>query len=144
MCWPSLKLCTIPTCHDSIQAVQSTDRILVGAKFFVSIQTSPRHPPSLLYNGYRLFPRSKMASAWCWPLLAPRLRMGWSYISLYPLCLHRACHGKTFTFTYISYKKGGKLWTEYCKILWNTTLIPSSIHESHRVQRNLTNHSIMR
>jgi hypothetical protein len=24
--------------------------------------------PSLLYNGYRVIPRDKLAGAWCWPL----------------------------------------------------------------------------
>jgi len=24
-------------------------------------------PPSLLYNGYRVFPRGKATGAWCWP-----------------------------------------------------------------------------
>jgi hypothetical protein len=27
----------------------------------------PRDPPSLLYNGYRVFPGGKEAGAWCWP-----------------------------------------------------------------------------
>jgi len=32
-------------------------------------------PPSLLYNGYRVFPGGKAAGAWRWPPnLAPRLR----------------------------------------------------------------------
>jgi hypothetical protein len=35
----------------------------------------PWGPPSLLYNGYRVFPGGKAARVWCWPpthLLAPR------------------------------------------------------------------------
>jgi hypothetical protein len=27
----------------------------------------PWGPPSLLYNGYWVFPRAKAAGAWCWP-----------------------------------------------------------------------------
>jgi hypothetical protein len=77
------------------------------------------------------------------PLLRPRLQMGWRYTSASFLCLQCLSCDDLY-FTYISYKRGGKLWTEYCKILWNTTLIPSSIHESHRVQRNLTNHGKIR
>jgi hypothetical protein len=30
--------------------------------------TSRPSPPSLLYNGYRVFPGGKATGAWCWPL----------------------------------------------------------------------------
>jgi hypothetical protein len=40
--------------HDSLRAGRSGDRILVGARFSA---------PSLLYNGYRVFPGGKAAGA---------------------------------------------------------------------------------
>jgi hypothetical protein len=46
---------------DSLQAGQSGDRILVGARFSTSIQTGPL---SLLYNGYCVFLGSKAARVW--------------------------------------------------------------------------------
>jgi hypothetical protein len=50
-----------------IRAGRSGDRIPVGARFFAHVQTSPGAPPSLLYNGYRVFSGGKAAGAWCWP-----------------------------------------------------------------------------
>jgi hypothetical protein len=35
-----------------------------GARFSAPVQTGP---PSLLYNGYRVFPGGKVAGAWPWP-----------------------------------------------------------------------------
>jgi len=37
----------------------SGDRIPVGARFSAPVQTCPGAPPSLLYNGYRVFPGDK-------------------------------------------------------------------------------------
>ena len=36
-----------------------------GARFSAPVQTGSWGPPSLLYNGYRLFPGGKAAGAWC-------------------------------------------------------------------------------
>ena len=36
-----------------------------GARFSAPVQTGPGAPPSLLYNGYRVFPGGKAAGAWC-------------------------------------------------------------------------------
>ena len=44
---------------------------------FRTRQDHPWGPPSLLYNGYRVFPGGKAAGAWRWPptlQLAPRLK----------------------------------------------------------------------
>ena len=38
-----------------------------GARFSAPVQTGPGAPPSLLYNGYRVFPEGKAAGAWRWP-----------------------------------------------------------------------------
>ena len=54
-----------------------------GGEFF---RTRP-DPPSLLYNGYRVFPGGKAAGTWLWPPtpnLAPRLRKEQSYCSTPP------------------------------------------------------------
>jgi hypothetical protein len=60
--------------NSTLQAGRSGDRILVGARFYAR---SDRlwGPPSLLYNGYRLFPRGKVRpgrAADHSPLLVPR------------------------------------------------------------------------
>jgi hypothetical protein len=44
---------------DWLQAGQSGDRILVETRFSAPVQTGPGVPPSLLYNGYQVFPRGK-------------------------------------------------------------------------------------
>jgi hypothetical protein len=44
---------------DSLRAGRSGDRIPVGARFSAPIQTGSEAPPSLLYNGYRVFPGGK-------------------------------------------------------------------------------------
>jgi hypothetical protein len=42
------------------------DRIPVGGEIFRTRPGRPWSPPSLLYNGYRLFPERKAAGAWHW------------------------------------------------------------------------------
>jgi hypothetical protein len=42
---------------DCLRAARSGDRIPVGARFSAYVQTCP---PSLLYNGYRVFPGGKV------------------------------------------------------------------------------------
>ena len=46
------------------RAWRSGDRILVGARFFRTCPDRPWCPPSLLYNGYQLFPGGKAVGAW--------------------------------------------------------------------------------
>ena len=36
-----------------------------GGEIFRTRPDRPWGPPSLLYNGYRIFPRGKVAGAWC-------------------------------------------------------------------------------
>jgi hypothetical protein len=43
------------------------DRISVGGEIFYTCPDRPWGPPSLLYNGYRVFPGGKAAGAWRWP-----------------------------------------------------------------------------
>jgi hypothetical protein len=38
-----------------------------GGEIFRTGPDRPWGPPSLLYNGYRVFPGGKAAGAWCWP-----------------------------------------------------------------------------
>jgi len=38
-----------------------------GSKIFCTRPDQPWGPPSLLYNGYWVFPAGKAAGAWCWP-----------------------------------------------------------------------------
>jgi hypothetical protein len=38
-----------------------------GGEIFCTRPDRPWGPPSLLYNGYRVFPRGKAAGAWRWP-----------------------------------------------------------------------------
>jgi len=47
---------------DWLRAGRSGDQITVEAKFSVPVQTGPCGPPSLLYNGYRVFPGGKERS----------------------------------------------------------------------------------
>jgi hypothetical protein len=44
---------------DWLRAGRSGDRIPVGTTFSAPAQTGPGSPPSLLYNGYRVFPGGK-------------------------------------------------------------------------------------
>jgi hypothetical protein len=48
---------------DSLRAGQSRDRISVGGEIFRPRPHRPWGPPSLLYDGYRVFPGSKAAGA---------------------------------------------------------------------------------
>ena len=50
----------------ALRTGQSGDRIPVGARFSAPVHR-PWGPPSLLYNGYRVFPGGKAAGAWRWP-----------------------------------------------------------------------------
>ena len=50
----------------TLRAGRSGVRIPVGAIFSAPVQTS-WGPPSLLYNGYWVFPGGKAAGAWRWP-----------------------------------------------------------------------------
>ena len=49
---------------DSLRAGRSWDRIPMGAIFSAPVQTGRGAPPSLVYNGYRIFPGDKAAEAW--------------------------------------------------------------------------------
>jgi len=47
-----------------LQTGWSGARIPVGGKTFHKHPDRPCGPPSILYNGYRVFPRGKAAMAW--------------------------------------------------------------------------------
>jgi len=72
---------------DWLWAGQSRDWILVGGDIFCTCPDQPWGPPSLLYNGYRVFPRGKEwlgYDADPHPLLVPWSRKGRA-IPLLPL-----------------------------------------------------------
>ena len=52
---------------DSLRAGRSGDRIPGGGggEIFRTRSDRPCDPPSLLHNGYRVFPAGKAAGAWC-------------------------------------------------------------------------------
>ena len=50
---------TLSITSDWLQAGRSGVRITMEARFSKPVQTGPGGPPSLLYNKYRVFPRSK-------------------------------------------------------------------------------------
>jgi hypothetical protein len=50
---------------DSLRDRKSGDRIPVGGENFLTFPNRPWGPPSLLYNGYQVFPWGKAAGAWC-------------------------------------------------------------------------------
>jgi hypothetical protein len=58
-----------------------------GGEIFRTRPDRPWGPPSLLYNGYRLFPEGKAAEAWRWPPTPPSTEVEneWSYTSTLPL-----------------------------------------------------------
>ena len=60
-----------------------------GGKIFHAHPDRPWGPPSLLYDGHRVFPGGKSARVWCWPPnpnLAPTVKE-YSYTSTSPLGL---------------------------------------------------------
>jgi hypothetical protein len=87
-------------CSDSLRAGRSGDRIPVGGEIFRTRPDRPWGPPSLLYNGYRVFPGGKAAGAWCWqptPICMPRSWKGRA-IPLLTLWAFVACYRENFTF----------------------------------------------
>jgi hypothetical protein len=46
-------------CSDWLQSGRSEDRIPVGGEIFRTCPGQPWGPPSLLYNGYQVFPEGK-------------------------------------------------------------------------------------
>jgi hypothetical protein len=73
------------------------DRIPVGARYSASVQTGPVGPPSLLYNGYRVFHGDKKRpgrDADSSPLLVPWSRNDRA-IPLPPQCLYKGALYRT-------------------------------------------------
>jgi hypothetical protein len=67
-----------------------------GDKIFRTHLDRSWGPPSLLYNGYRVFSGGKAAGAWCYhpPHIAPRLKKEQSYTSVPPLGLRGLLQGE--------------------------------------------------
>ena len=49
---------------DTLRAGRSGDRIQVEKKFSTHVQKGPGTEPSILYNGYRVFPGGKAVGVW--------------------------------------------------------------------------------
>jgi hypothetical protein len=56
---------------DSLRTGLSGDRIPVGSEIFRTRPDRSWDTPSLLYNGYRVFPGGKAAGVWSWPPTPP-------------------------------------------------------------------------
>ena len=87
---------------DSLRAGWSGDRIPVGGEIFRTLLDRPWGPPSLLYNGYRIFPGGKSGRGVVLTthphLRCPGLKKGRA-IPLPTLRVLVAYTGRTFTFT---------------------------------------------
>ena len=71
-----------------------------GARFSAR-PDRPCGPPSLLYNGYRVFPGGKVRSGRAADHSPPSTAVvmeEYSYTSTHPLCHNRACNGNTLPF----------------------------------------------
>jgi hypothetical protein len=79
-----------------LRAGRSGVRVPVGGENFRTRPDRSWGPPSLLYNGYRVFPGGKEAGAWCWPP-TPFYRRGQERVELYlypPSRPLQDCNGK--------------------------------------------------
>jgi hypothetical protein len=58
-----------------------------GGEIFRARPDRPWGPPSLLSNGYQVFPGGKAAGAWCWPPTpsSAEVKKGYSFTSIRPL-----------------------------------------------------------
>jgi hypothetical protein len=75
----------------------------VGGEIFRIHPDQPWGPPSLLYNGYWVFPGGNAAGAWRWPP-TPFWCRGWEWVKQYLCSPSRplvVCY--TFTFTLLSF-----------------------------------------
>jgi hypothetical protein len=90
--------------------VQSVERLATGwadrrsnpgrGRDFPSRPERSRGPPSLLYNGYRVFQGGKIAGAWWWSASAEVANGLELYLCL-PTVPAYACHGMAFTTVFI-------------------------------------------
>ena len=97
---------------DWLQAGRSGDQIPVGGEIFRTCPDRPWGPPSLLYNGYRVFPRGKERLGHDADPSTPSSAVGHERVELYlfspygPYSLYRASvpvQGVHFTFYCILY-----------------------------------------
>ena len=76
--YPTIMFCILLVRHSGpgqlsrysywLRAGRSVDRIPVGGEIFLTRPDRPWGLPSLLYNGYRVFPGGKAVGSWRWPL----------------------------------------------------------------------------
>jgi hypothetical protein len=64
--WPIL-WAVLTRYRGSLRAGRSEDRIPLGGQIFCTRPDQLWDPPTLLYNGYLVFPGVKAAGAWRWP-----------------------------------------------------------------------------
>jgi hypothetical protein len=76
-----------------------------GGEIFRTRPDRPWGPPSLLYNGYRVFPGGKAVGAWCWPPTpsSTGIKKGYSYTSIHPLGLFGPVTGLLYFFIDVYY-----------------------------------------
>ena len=93
--------CSSVSIATTLLAGWSGERIPVWDEIFSTLPDLPWGPPSLLYNGYRVFPGGNAAGEWCWPPTPSKCR-GHERVELY-LYLSSGNQwpvlGWTFTFT---------------------------------------------
>ena len=80
-----LHVAAIQVCHPWVAIVQSVQRLAMGwmvrgsnpggGEIFRTRPYRPWGPPSLPYNGYRVFPWDKAAGAWRWPSTHSRVEV---------------------------------------------------------------------
>jgi hypothetical protein len=83
-----------------------------GGEIFRIRPDRPWGLPSLLYNGYRVFPGGKADGAWCWPP-TPNWRRGQEWVELYlyfPFGPSWPVIGKTLLFSCLSPVLPDKSW----------------------------------
>ena len=106
----------------------SGDRIPVGGEIFRTCPDRPRGPPSLLYNGYRVFPgvnSGRGVTLTPHPLLVPLVMKEYSYKSTSPIgrtaCTEPQClyKGDLYLYYLVSPSKRNLRATRLIDIQWN-------------------------
>jgi len=118
---------------DWLRAGRSGDRIPVGGEIFRTCPDRPWGSPSLLYNGYRVFPGGKERSGRDTdpsPLLVPLVIKEYSYISTPPTgrtaCTEPQCLYKGALYLYLLHKN-----SILSTFLHGRMFVPGGKHSKH-------------